>query len=92
MDTDKVVHIEALPEPSYLIRVGGEGWKFGDPYEVCMVLVELGGGACEIRGLDKPIAPSHWKAIRAALKGRGYSQIHFVRMRDGVAEKKLITL
>ena len=87
----KAVHFERLPNDSYLVRVGPEDWKYGDPYDVSLVMTDLDGETCEIKGLDKAISISDWRAIRDALLARGFKNAVFDRKKDGQTISKKIT-
>jgi hypothetical protein len=87
----KIAHCEPLPANTFLIRVGPAGWEFGDPYEISLVLIDHGEGLCELRGLDKTLLPSHWRAVRQLLQTRGFIQAIFDRRKDGTIIYKSIT-
>lgn len=78
----KTAHMTFVDRPCYLIRVGHSAWKFGDPYEICLVILDLGRGKCEIQGLDKPLLPSHWRAIANCLTKNGFIEARFERHRE----------
>ena len=88
----KTAHLEPLPNGSYLMRVGPEGWRFGEPYELIAFVVDLGDGTAEIRGLDKPLSVNHWRAMVAAGREHGFTRVVFDRIRDGVKTRKTIEL
>jgi hypothetical protein len=58
---------------------GGECFEKRQTYEVCVGYEELGDGVVLLAGLDRPITPEHWRAIRQALRAAGYRQARFER-------------
>lgn len=82
----KVAHFELLPSPVYLIRLGPVGWKWLTPYEVMVVLLDKGNGVAEIKGLDKPLLPSHWRAITLELLRRGFEKVYYDRIDEQADE------
>jgi len=88
----KIGHMEAIPNGSYLLRVGPEGWAFGDPYEMFMAVVDLGDGRCEVRGLDKPMGMDHWRAAASAMRLQGFHTAVFDRIKAGVKHRREIAL
>ena len=88
----KVAHLEPLPNGSYLMRVGPEGWRFGEPYELIAVAVDLGDGVAEMRGLDTPLCGCHWRAMAECGREHGFKTVVFDRIKDGVKTRKTIEL
>ena len=86
----KIAHIEQLPDKSFLIRVGPEDWKFGQPYEISLVAIDLGNKECEIKGLDKTLTTEHWRAICTSLIKEGFKVAVFDRIKlDGSKRKRI---
>lgn len=69
------VHIEPL---AAVLRVFDGDSNYGDPYEVALTLRYLDQTTVEILGLDKPITPAVWRAIRRHLESAG---IHECRLK-----------
>ena len=88
----KIAHLEPLPDGSYLMRVGPEGWSFGQPYELLVGVVDLGDGRAEIRGLDKPISVAAWKAMADCGRLHGFRVAVFDRIRNGKKERREVSL
>lgn len=65
-----------------MLRVGGDGWEFGEPYEIAMVCVNRGDGVCELQGIDRQVSPSQWRAIRECLQEAGFHTVRYERHRD----------
>ncbi len=87
----KVCHLEEIPPHSWLMRIGPEGWKFGEPYEIITIIVFLGEGVCEIRGLDKPLTVSHWRAMTEYLNGIGIHRAVFDRKKPTGSVRKSVS-
>lgn len=66
-----------------ILRVGSDQWDDDGPYYVSMVAIEQGDETVRLEGLDKPLRPSHWRAIRKWAGDEGYSTILFTRKRAG---------
>jgi hypothetical protein len=70
------VHLEPLVS---LLRVfEGEG-NYGDPYELALTVRYLDQTTIEILGLDKPVTPAAWRAIRNHLEGLGITEVRLKR-------------
>jgi hypothetical protein len=89
---EKVAHMERIPDGSYIMRVGPEGWEYGDPYELFVVVVDLGEGSCEVRGCDKPISPSQLKAMAKCAREHGFTAAVFDRIKNGKKTRKQIVI
>lgn len=66
------VHIEPL---AGVLRVFDETSNYGDPYELALTVRYVDQTTIEILGLDKPITPTHWRAIRQHLKTLGIAKV-----------------
>ena len=66
------VHIELL---AGVLRVFDETSNYGDPYELALTVRYMDQTTIEILGLDKPITPTHWRAIRKHLKTIGIKKV-----------------
>jgi len=88
----KVAHLEKIPDGSFIMRIGGDGWCYGEPYELFVVLVDLGQGVAEVRGLDRPLLPSHWRAMSKCGLENGFTMAVFERIKNGVRTRKFIVL
>ncbi len=85
-----VVNIEKSEKTVYRVRVGPDGWKFGDPFDLHFVVMGDPPEG-EAGGLDKPISVSQWRAVREALVGMGYKVIWIERRRGGkIIYKKVV--
>lgn len=87
----KTAHLQPLEFPAYLARIGPAGFRLGDPYEVCLTVLDLGQGVCEIRGLCQRLLPSHWRAMRQALGAAGFRKCRFQRCKSGEMTEREIT-
>jgi len=87
-----VAHMERIPDGSYLMRVGPDGWQFGDPYELFVVVVDRGQGCCEVRGCDKTILPGHLKAMAKCARKHGFTAAVFDRIKNGKKTQKQIAI
>src|SRR5208337_2191549 len=88
----KVCHLEEIPPHSWLMRIGPENWVFGEPYEIVTVVVDIGEKVCEIRGLDKPITPDHWRAARKCLLEKGFEKTTFTRRKETGNKHKVLKI
>jgi hypothetical protein len=82
------VSLDTLPDGSLLARIGGEGWKFGDPYEIMVVVVPLDEETVKIAGLDKRPNVEQWRKLEEALLARGFCYMEFDRIKNGVVRHK----
>lgn len=71
------IHLEHLPDGSLLARIGG---GVNVLYDIAIVLVPVGEGAYEAKGLDKLPSKEQWKMLRTALVADGY-EMKFRRLR-----------
>ena len=81
------VEIEPLPDGSMLARIGGPDWKYGEPYEIMVVVSPIDEDACEIKGLDKQPTAAQWHGLEAALSARGYRFLEFTRIHNGSSRR-----
>jgi len=70
------VHIEPL---AAVLRVFDGTNNYGDPYEVALTLRYVDQATVEILGLDKPITPSVWRAIREHFIEAGVREVRLRR-------------
>ena len=89
---NKTTHLERIPNGSYLLRVGPEGWQYGEPYELMAVVVDLGNGECEIRGLDHHICCCHWRAMVECGRKHGFKVAYFDRIHEGQKIRRSVIL
>lgn len=82
--------LTAIEGRPYLCRVGPDDWKFGEPYDIAVVILDRGNGVVEIIGLDKPIVPSQFKAIRKALTEAGFHTATFERLNNGQKRTRVV--
>jgi hypothetical protein len=88
-----IAHLEPIEHLAYRLRVGPDGWVFGEPnYDYGMVVEDMGGHVARISLLYKyGLNLSHWRAIREVLVGAGFERAIFERHRsDGTAEMREI--
>lgn len=56
---------EPLPPHSQLVRIGEDDWNDDGPYDLSIVITPMSfNQTVMVRGLDKPILPSHWRAVK----------------------------
>lgn len=64
----------------YELRIGPDGWRYGLPgYTHYLLVLDQGEQVAEIRGLARPIGPSHWRAVRDVLRAAGFVAATFER-------------
>ena len=62
-------HVERLSHPAAIIRVGPDGWEYGQPYLASITLVFI--DPPELVGLASTPTPEMWRAVSRALAGEG---------------------
>ena len=67
-------HLQPIPENSYLLRVGDDNWRYGDPYQLCLVVTDMKDGTCYLSGLDVPITVSIYRFLQLFLSGYGWKE------------------
>ena len=72
-----------------LLRVGGDCWDDDGPYYIAVVAITKTDEII-IKGLDKPIRPSHWRAIIEWAGERDATRILFTRKRAGREFTKVV--
>ena len=83
------VSTELLPPGARLLRIGAEDWNDDGPYCIKLVVVSKGDDLI-IKGLDKTMKPSHWKAIIQWADEQGYDRLLFSRKRAGKEIQKVV--
>lgn len=75
-----------------ILRVGADQWDDDGPYYISLVAIEQNNDTVLLEGLDKPIRPSHWRAIKQWASDEGFSTIRFRRKRAGKELIKTVQL
>lgn len=70
------VHVEPL---AAVLRVFDGASNYGDPYKLALTVRYLDQTTIEILGLDKPITPTAWRAIRRHLESIGITEVRLKR-------------
>jgi hypothetical protein len=76
-------NLEKLDKQSWILRMGPHLQKYGDPYEVAMVVIDIGDGNCELDAVDVPITFAQGREIIAACKSLGFRRAVVRRRLDG---------
>lgn len=77
---------ETLPPNSQLLRIGEDDWNDDGPYDLCIVITPIFfEQSIMVRGLDKQLLPSHWRAVKEWVINNYPSarEIVFTRKKDG---------
>lgn len=77
---------EVLPAGSELVRIGADDWDDDGPFDISFAAVVLNyRKTLMIKGLDKPILPSHWRAVKQWIitNHPTVEEIAFVRKEKG---------
>ena len=75
-------HAQLVPPGSREIRVGGDSWTFGDPYDWCCIAKPVGDRTVELSLVtDPPTRRQAWAVVRL-LRSLGYRQILVRRVVD----------
>lgn len=85
-----IAHLAELEQRSFLLRIGPDGWEYGQPYDICFVITDLGDQTCSIQGLDKPLLPSHWRAAKKCLLDAGFLFAKFERRNHGDVRERIL--
>ncbi len=75
--------LEKLPDNSYLLRLGEDAEKYGDPWTFKLVVVDLGGGKCELKGLNEKPDRAMYEAISRTLTEHGFTEAFGERISGG---------
>jgi len=78
-----LAHAQTVPPGSREIRVGGDSWVLGEPYEWCCIAKPVSSAAVELSLVTKP--PSRrqaWAAVKL-LRSLGYRQVLVRRIMHG---------
>ena len=76
-------HAQLVPPGSREIRVGGESWTFGDPYDWCCLAKPLSASTVELSLVTEPPTRRQAWAVVRLLRSLGYRQILVRRVVDG---------
>ena len=76
-------HAQLVPSGSREIRVGGDAWIYGEPYDWCCIAKPLGRGAVELSLVTSPPSRRQAWAVVRLLRSLGFRQILVRRVVDG---------
>mgnify|MGYP000969776402 CR=1 FL=1 len=62
------------------VRVGPDGWRYGEPYQVYTTLEMLSPTEGKLIGLDKPLTRDEWMAMLEAADAEGIERVTFERI------------
>lgn len=62
------------------VRVGPDGWQYGEPYTHYTTLEMLSPTEGKLIGLDKPLTRDEWMAILEAADAEGIERVTFERI------------
>ena len=74
-----VVHID-VPRWLRPVRVGPDGWQYGEPYTHYTTLEMLSPTEAKIIGLDKPLGRDEWLSMLEAAVTEGIERVTFERI------------
>lgn len=89
-----VCHIDT-PRLLRPVRVGPDGWQYGEPYTHYTTLEMLSPTEAKIIGLDKPLGREEWLSILEAADAEGIERVTFERIvakgvRQGAKRMKVL--
>lgn len=73
------VHIDS-PRLLHPIRVGPDGWQYGEPYTHYTTMEMLSPTEGKLIGLDKPLTRDEWMAMLEAADAEGIERVTFERI------------
>jgi hypothetical protein len=76
-------HAQQVPPGSREIRVGGDDWVYGEPYDWCCIAKPMGEGTVELSLITAPPTRRQARAVVKLLRSLGYRQILVRRIADG---------
>ena len=76
-------HSQLVPAGSREIRVGGDSWTFGDPYDWCCIAKPLSPVTVELSLVTEPPTRRQAWAVVRLLRSLGYRQILVRRVSGG---------
>ena len=76
-------HAQLVPPGSREIRVGGDSWTFGEPYEWCCIAKPLRAATVELSLVTEPPTRRQAWAVVNLLRTLGYRQIVVRRVVGG---------
>ncbi len=62
------------------VRVGPDGWQYGEPYTHYTTMEMLSPIEAKIIGLDKPLGRGEWLAMLEAADAEGIERVTFERI------------
>lgn len=74
-----IAHIDT-PRLLRPVRVGPDGWQYGEPYTHYTTLEMLSPTEGKLIGLDKPLTRDEWMAILEAADAEGIERVTFERI------------
>ena len=75
--------ITPVRSPCYEIRLGTAHVAHGSPYERGFLVVAITHSTCELRLVDRPIAPAEMREIIRLLRAEGFDRIKIDRRGRG---------
>lgn len=89
-----VCHIDT-PRLLRPVRVGPDGWQYGEPYTHYTTLEMLSPTEGKLIGLDKPLNKDEWLAMLEAADAEGIERVAFERIvakgaRQGAKRMKVL--
>ena len=81
--------IEHHAHPVVTLRVGGDDFQYGDPYDYHLSLVL--SDPPKLIGLDKRPTQELWKAVQSVLRELGLDGCVFVRNSEGEEQHKWLS-
>jgi hypothetical protein len=76
-------HAQLVPPGSREIRVGGDSWTFGDPYDWCCIAKPVNAATVELSLVTQPPTRRQAWAVVRLLRSLGYRQIRVRRVVGG---------
>lgn len=76
-------HAQIVPPGSREIRVGGDAWTFGDPYDWCCIAKPISAAVVELSLVTEPPTRRQAWAVVRLLRSLGYRQILVRRVIGG---------
>jgi hypothetical protein len=74
-----------------ILRVGGDDWEYGKPYDWACTAVRVDHKTVELMGAIRAPSPSEWRAIRETLISAGFTHALIVRHKGDRIRRGLLT-
>ena len=81
-------HAQLVPPGTREIRVGGDSWTFGDPYDWCCIAKPVSATTVELSLVTGPPTRRQARAVVRLLRSLGYREI-LVRRVSGGREREV---